>query len=75
MRCLALFTGGLDAQLAVRLVQQQGIEVVGLYVATPLCAADLDRRRPPRLDSESSCGPPGWMANTASCSAAHDLDA
>ncbi len=40
MRCLALFTGGLDAQLAVRLVQAQGVEVVGLYIGTPLCAAD-----------------------------------
>jgi tRNA-uridine 2-sulfurtransferase len=43
MRCLALFTGGLDAQLAVRLMQQQRIEVIGLYVATPLCATDSDR--------------------------------
>ena len=42
MRCLALFTGGLDAQLAVRLVQEQGVEVVGLCVATALCAADFE---------------------------------
>jgi hypothetical protein len=40
MRCLALFTGGLDAQLAVRLMQAQGVDVVGLHVATPLCATD-----------------------------------
>ncbi len=40
MRCLALFTGGLDALLSVRLMQVQGIEVVGLYVGTALCAAD-----------------------------------
>jgi tRNA-specific 2-thiouridylase len=32
MRCLALFTGGLDSQIAVRLMQRQGIEVVGVCV-------------------------------------------
>ncbi len=31
MRCLALFTGGLDSQIAVRLMQQQGIEVIGVH--------------------------------------------
>src|SRR5262245_54579615 len=41
MRCLALFTGGLDSLLSVRLMQAQAIEVVGLYVATALCADDL----------------------------------
>jgi len=40
MRCLALFAGGLDSLLSVRLMQEQGIEVVGVHVATPLCAAD-----------------------------------
>jgi tRNA-uridine 2-sulfurtransferase len=43
MRCLALFTGGLDSLLSVRLMQAQGIEVIGLYVASPLCAADRER--------------------------------
>ncbi len=41
MRCLALFTGGLDSQLAVRLMQRQGIEVVALHVQTPLCSGDV----------------------------------
>ena len=40
MRCLALFTGGLDSLLSVRLIQEQGIEVVGVQVTNPLCAAD-----------------------------------
>lgn len=40
MRAVALLTGGLDSRLAVRLVQEQGIEVIGLHVATPLCATD-----------------------------------
>ena len=35
MRCLALFTGGLDSQIAVRLLQRQGMEVIGVQVATP----------------------------------------
>jgi tRNA-specific 2-thiouridylase len=37
MRALALFTGGLDSLLAVRLMQAQGIEVTGLFVGSPLC--------------------------------------
>jgi tRNA-specific 2-thiouridylase len=40
MRCLALFAGGLDSLLSVRLMQGQGIEVVGVYAGNPLCAAD-----------------------------------
>lgn len=35
MRCLALFTGGLDSQIAVRLLQRQGIDVIGVQVRTP----------------------------------------
>ncbi|HID79450.1 MAG TPA: hypothetical protein EYH48_04710 [Aquifex aeolicus] len=33
-RAVALFSGGLDSILAVKLVQEQGIEVVGLHVKT-----------------------------------------
>ena len=40
MRCLDLFTGGLDSLLSVRLMQEQGIEVVGLHVTNPVCAAN-----------------------------------
>jgi tRNA-specific 2-thiouridylase len=43
MRALALFTGGLDSLLAVRLMQAQGIEVGGLFVGNPLCGADCAR--------------------------------
>ncbi|WP_425618980.1 hypothetical protein NA78x_002706 [Anatilimnocola sp. NA78] len=35
MRCLALFSGGLDAQIAVRMMQRQSIDVIGIYVQTP----------------------------------------
>jgi tRNA-specific 2-thiouridylase len=38
MRCLALTTGGLDAQIAVRMLQRQGHEVVGFHVSTPFTA-------------------------------------
>ncbi len=34
-KAIVLFSGGLDSLLVVRILQQQGIEVVGLYVATP----------------------------------------
>ncbi len=35
MRVLSLFSGGLDSQLAVKLIQEQGIEVLGLHFTTP----------------------------------------
>ena len=34
-KAIVLFSGGLDSLLTVRLLQQQEIDVVGLYVATP----------------------------------------
>jgi len=38
MKCLALMSGGLDSFLAVKIIQAQGIEVLGLHVATPFGA-------------------------------------
>ncbi len=35
IKAVALFSGGLDSQLAVLLVQEQGVEVVGITFATP----------------------------------------
>lgn len=35
MKAICLFSGGLDSQLAVRLITQQGIDVVGLCFKTP----------------------------------------
>lgn len=35
MRCVALFSGGLDSQTAARLMQLQGIEVEAVHVSTP----------------------------------------
>lgn len=34
MRCVALFSSGLDSQLAVRLMMQQGVEVEAFHVQT-----------------------------------------
>jgi len=34
-RCLALYSGGLDSILAVKLIEHQGIEVIPLYFYTP----------------------------------------
>lgn len=36
-RAVALVSGGLDSMLAVRLIQEQGIEVEGLNFFTGLC--------------------------------------
>ena len=46
MRCLVLFSGSLESMLAARLMQQQGIEPVGLFFAAP-CA----RSQPPSLQA------------------------
>jgi tRNA-specific 2-thiouridylase len=35
LRALSLFSGGLDSQLAVKIIQEQGIEVIGLHFTTP----------------------------------------
>ena len=35
MKCLALLSGGLDSILAVRVIQEQNIEVIGLTFVTP----------------------------------------
>lgn len=34
-KAIALYSGGLDSILAIKLIQEQGIEVVGLYIRTP----------------------------------------
>ena len=37
MKAIALLSGGLDSRLAVKMVQQQGIEVIALNFTTPFC--------------------------------------
>ncbi len=54
MRCVALISGGLDSQLAARVMQQQGVEVEALHFATVFspaqnAAADVAQRIDVRL--------------------------
>ena len=40
MKAISLFSGGLDSQLAVCLVKQQGIDVVGVNLISPFFGGD-----------------------------------
>lgn len=40
MKALALFSGGLDSTLAVKLIQAQGIDVTALKFVSPFCLCD-----------------------------------
>ncbi|MEJ5338475.1 MAG: hypothetical protein WHS43_02335 [Aquificaceae bacterium] len=44
VRAVALFSGGLDSSLAVRLLQDQGIEVKALHFYTGFCITEHKRR-------------------------------
>ncbi len=35
VRCIALYSGGLDSILAIRMIQEQSVDVVPLFFATP----------------------------------------
>ncbi len=41
VKAVALFSGGLDSQLAVLLVQEQGVEVVGITFSTPFFTPEV----------------------------------
>ena len=43
-RALALLSGGLDSSLAIKLVQEQGIEVKALHFYTGFCITEFKRR-------------------------------
>lgn len=45
LKAVSLFSGGLDSQLAVCLVKDQGIEVVGVNFVTPFFGADAKCRK------------------------------
>lgn len=44
MKALVLFSGGLDSVLAVKLILEQGIEVVGINFITPFSVADNEQK-------------------------------
>ena len=39
-RCIALYSGGLDSILAIKVMQEQGIEVVPIFFCTPFFGSD-----------------------------------
>ena len=45
MKCIVLFSGGLDSMLATRVLQRQHIEVVGLNFVTPFHDASADAQK------------------------------
>jgi len=47
-KAIVLFSGGLDSLLTVRILQQQGIEVVALHIATPF--HDVSEHAQPRAE-------------------------
>lgn len=51
IRAIALFSGGLDSTLAIRLIQGQGIAVHALRFHTGFCLTD-DRKKPPANPGE-----------------------
>ncbi len=45
MKAIVLFSGGLDSTLATRILQEQGIEVIGMNVVTPFHDATREAQR------------------------------
>ncbi len=44
-RAIALYSGGLDSTLAIKLIQNQGIDVVAVHFYTGFCITETKRRR------------------------------
>ena len=44
-KAIALYSGGLDSTLAIKLIQNQGIEVIAVHFYTGFCIAETKRRR------------------------------
>lgn len=49
-KCLALFSGGLDSVLAVKIIQEQGIEVIGINFISPFFSAKVARQAAQELN-------------------------
>jgi len=45
IKAVALYSGGLDSTLAIKLIQQQGIEVLAIHFYTGFCITETKRRR------------------------------
>lgn len=53
IRAVALYSGGLDSTLAIRLIQNQGIEVLAVHFYTGFCITETKRRRGEKKDDGS----------------------
>lgn len=53
MKAIALFSGGLDSTLAVKVVKNLGIEVIVLHFVTPFASSSNDQEIQPWLDKNS----------------------
>ncbi len=49
-RAIALYSGGLDSILAIKLILEQGIEVIGVYFITPFLKSEPDYRGEKQLN-------------------------
>jgi tRNA U34 2-thiouridine synthase MnmA/TrmU len=49
---VGLFSGGLDSILAVKVLQEQGVRIVGVTLATPFFTADTAQRMAEQLDMD-----------------------
>jgi tRNA U34 2-thiouridine synthase MnmA/TrmU len=45
MKCILLFSGGLDSMLAAKVLQRQEIEVIGLNFVTPFHDSSADAQK------------------------------
>ncbi|MBI1871419.1 MAG: hypothetical protein HYS07_09530 [Chlamydiae bacterium] len=54
IKALGLISGGLDSTIAAQILQNQGIEVVGVNFSTGLCVSDHKRAVRNKKDSEKS---------------------
>ncbi len=46
IRTLALISGGLDSLLAAKIIQDQGVEVIGLHFKIPFCKLNIRKKFP-----------------------------
>ncbi|WP_457638760.1 hypothetical protein [Persephonella sp.] len=53
-KAIALYSGGLDSTLAIKLIQNQGIEVIAVHFYTGFCITETKRRRGEKRPDGSS---------------------
>lgn len=53
IKAIALYSGGLDSTLAIKLIQNQGVDVLALHFYTGFCITETKRRRGERREDGS----------------------